>query len=50
MAMFEKKEEDALKGHLQGPEISEANVVEAATEKADYNAKLLLESYWCHWL
>jgi hypothetical protein len=46
MSMFEKQEEDDQKGRMQGPEISETDLVQAAQDQEGYNAKVVLESYW----
>ncbi len=46
MEMFQKQEEEGQRGRVQGPEISEADMVKAAQDQEGYNAKLVLESYW----
>ena len=46
MEMFQRQEEEQLKGKVQGPEINSAEMVQSAQDQEDYNAKLVLDSYW----
>ena len=46
MTLFNQRQEEIQRSQVVGPEISETEMVASASQKEDYNAKLLLETYW----